>query len=60
VSQSGDVLATTNTAATQLYSGTANPPLATAAFLNGTTGAMSSTIAANASGVDNGIWVVVN
>jgi len=60
VSQSGDVLATKNTAATQLYSGTANPPPPTAAFLNGTAGAMSSSVAANATGIDAGIWVVVN
>ncbi|MHC4853785.1 MAG: hypothetical protein ACYTF5_17390, partial [Planctomycetota bacterium] len=60
VNQSGDVLATKNIAATQLYNGTANPPLPTAAFLNGTSGAMSTTVAANASGVDNGVWIVVN
>jgi prepilin-type N-terminal cleavage/methylation domain-containing protein len=60
VNQSGDVLATKNIAATQLYNGTANPPLPTAAFLNGTSAAMSTTVAANASGVDNGVWIVVN
>ncbi|MHC4853782.1 MAG: hypothetical protein ACYTF5_17375 [Planctomycetota bacterium] len=60
VSQTSDVLATGNTAATQRYSGTMNPPLPTAAFLNGTAGAMSSTVAANATAIDNGIWVVVN
>jgi len=60
VNQSGDVLATKNTAATQLYSSTANPPLPTAAFANGTSGAMSSTIAVNQSGFDGGVWIVVN
>ena len=60
VNQSGDVLATKNLAAGQLYNGTTNPPLPTAAFRNGTSGSMSSTVASNASGVDLGIWIVVN
>ena len=60
VNQSGDVLASKNIAATQLYNGTTNPPLPTAAFANGTAGAMSSTVAANQSGVDGGVWIVVN
>ena len=60
VNQSGDVLATKNIAATQLYNGTTNPPLPTAAFANGTSGAMSVTVAANQSGFDQGIWIVVN
>ena len=60
VNQSGNVLSTKNTAPTQLYSGTVNPPLPTAAFANGTSGAMGVTVATNQSGFDGGVWVVVN
>ena len=60
VNQSGDILSTTNTAPGQLYNGELRPPAATAAFANGTRGNMASTIASNTSGLDNGIWTVVN
>ena len=60
VNQSGDVLATKNLAVGQLYNGTANPPLPTAAFRLGTNGSMSSTVASNTSGIDVGMWIVVN
>lgn len=60
VNQSGDVLATKNIAATQLYNGTTTPPNPNAAFANGTSGSMSSTVAANQSGLDGGVWIVVN
>jgi prepilin-type N-terminal cleavage/methylation domain-containing protein len=60
VNQGGDVLSTNNNGATQLYSGTTNPPLPTAAFANGTSGVMSSTVAANQSGLDGGVWIVIN
>ena len=60
VNQSGDVLATPNTAVGQLYSGQTKIPAPTAAFANGTSGNMASTIASNTSGLDNGLWTVVN
>ena len=60
INQSGDVLSTKNLAATQLYTGTTNPPNPNAAFLFGSSGSMSSTVASNASGLDNAIWIVVN
>ena len=60
VNQSGDVLSTSNTAPGQLYNGQLRPPAATAAFANGTSGNLASTIASNASGIDNGLWTVVN
>ncbi len=60
VNQSGDVLASKNLSATQLYSGNANPALPTAAFANGTSGNMGVTVAANQSGFDGGVWIVVN
>ena len=59
VNQAGDVLACRN--ATQRYNGTTKTPGGTAAFLTGVTGAtMASTLAANATGLDNERWIVVN
>ena len=60
INQSGDVLATKNLAAGQLYNGTTTPPNPNAAFLNGSAGTMASTVASNASGLDGGVWIVVN
>ncbi len=59
VNQSGDVLSTKNIAPGQLYNGT-TAPAATAAFDVSTSGSMASTVAANRSGVDGGVWIVVN
>jgi hypothetical protein len=59
INQAGDVLATKNTAAGQLYSGQGNPPGSLAAFSMGVA-TMGGTVAANRSGVDAGIWIVVN
>ena len=61
VNQSGDVLATRNTQ--QRYSGgatAADVPTYDAAFLKGAANNMGSTIAANTSGNDDQIWIVVN
>lgn len=61
VNQSGDVLATKNIA--QRYSGGAaasDVPTYDAAFLKGAGNNMGSTVAANTSGNDDQIWVVVN
>lgn len=60
INQNGDVIATNNNAGTQLYNGSTNPPLPTAAFANGTSGALSSSVAVNQSGIDGGIWIVIN
>lgn len=60
VNQGGDVLASKNTGAMQLYNGTTKPPLWSAAFAAGTSGSLASTIAANQSALDGGVWVVVN
>ncbi|MCC6670146.1 MAG: DUF2950 family protein [Planctomycetes bacterium] len=61
VNQGGDVLASRNT--TTRYSGIgggATLPAANAAFLAGTAGLMSSTVAANATALDGERYVVVN
>jgi hypothetical protein len=58
VNQSGDVLATNGVALA--YSGTTQMPPHTAAFLAGTSGALSAQVASNSVGVDTNRWVVVN
>ena len=60
VNQSGDVLASSNTAAGQLYSGSSAQPALNSAFATGSSGAMSATVAANTVGLDGGRWTVVN
>ncbi len=60
INQSGDILATKNIGAGQLYSGQLNPPNANAAFVLASSGNLSATIASNTSGMDNGVWIVVN
>jgi prepilin-type N-terminal cleavage/methylation domain-containing protein len=65
VNQGGDVLATRNSAAGQLYSGTAggagNQPTYDAAFAAGAaTTSMAAAVAANSTGVDGGTWTVSN
>ncbi len=58
INQSGDVLSTKNLA--QRYNGAAKVPGCTAAFLKGAGNEMGSTVAANTSGNDDQVWVVVN
>ena len=58
VNQSGDVLSAKNL--TTRYSGPANGPAYNAAFVLGGGNNMGSTVAANTSGMDNQIWIVVN
>ena len=58
VNQSGDVLSTKNLA--QRYNGATKVPAYTAAFVKNAGNAMGSTVAANTSGVDNQVWIVVN
>ncbi len=58
VNQAGDVLATNN--ATLRYNGSTTTPAATAAYRNGSSGQLSATTAANATGLDNQRWTVVN
>lgn len=60
VNQKGDIVGSNNRGASQSYNGQANPPLPTAAFANGTAGNLASTVAANTSGIDGGLWVVIN
>ncbi|MEE2887289.1 MAG: prepilin-type N-terminal cleavage/methylation domain-containing protein [Planctomycetota bacterium] len=58
VNQSGDVLSTKNIA--NRYSGDNSVPAYDAAYLKGATNKMASTVAANTSGIDNQVWIVVN
>jgi hypothetical protein len=58
INQSGDVLYTKNL--THRYSGATRVPLYSAAFMKGAGNKMGSTVAANTSGNDNQVWVVVN
>lgn len=58
VNQSGDVLSTKNIA--QRYSGTTTVPAYTSAYVLGSTTNMAATVAANTSGRDNAVWIVVN
>ncbi|MCB9868485.1 MAG: DUF2950 family protein [Planctomycetes bacterium] len=58
VNQAGDVLASKNVG--QRYSGNSKVPAYTAAFLLGAGSRMASTVAANTSGQDNQVWIVVN
>jgi hypothetical protein len=58
VNQSGDVLSTKNIA--QRYSGDVSVPTYDAAYVLGAGNNMGSTVAANTSGIDNQVWIVVN
>ncbi|MEC7584205.1 MAG: prepilin-type N-terminal cleavage/methylation domain-containing protein [Planctomycetota bacterium] len=59
INQAGDVLSSRNS--TVQYSGTATPPLPTAAILTGTaTPNMGSPVAVHAVGIDGENWLVVN
>jgi prepilin-type N-terminal cleavage/methylation domain-containing protein len=58
INQSGDVLSTKNLA--QRYNGATSVPAYTAGFVKGGGNKMGSTVAANTSGEDNQIWIVVN
>jgi type II secretory pathway pseudopilin PulG len=57
VNQGGDVYQTQNTR--QRYSGDSRPPAFDAAFVKGTGNKMAATVAANASGQDNQLWLMV-
>ena len=58
INQSGDILATKNLA--QRYNGAVKVPAYTAAYVKGQGNKMGSTVAANTSGEDNQVWIVVN
>jgi type IV pilus assembly protein PilA len=58
VNQAGDVLSTKNLV--QRYNGSTVVPAFNAGYLKGTTTGMSSTVAANTSGIDDQVWIVVN
>jgi len=60
VNQKGDLVASNNRGAGQNYAGQLNPPLPTAAFTSGSAGTLASTVAVNTSGLDGGLWVVIN
>jgi len=58
INQSGDVLSTKNLG--QRYNGATKVPTYDAGFVKGAGNNMGSTVAANTSGVDNQVWIVVN
>jgi type IV pilus assembly protein PilA len=58
INQSGDVLSTKNIA--KRYSGDTSVPSYDAAYLKGANNNMASTVAANTSGIDDQVWIVVN
>lgn len=58
INQSGDVLACRNN--TAQYTSTTAVPAYTAAFVSTSSGTMDSQVAANATGVDGELWIVVN
>lgn len=60
VSQTGDVVASSNRGINQNYNGHLNPPAPNAAFATGTAGTLASTVAVNISGLDGGFWVIIN
>jgi type IV pilus assembly protein PilA len=60
ISQSGDVLSTSNTATNQMYDGATKAPACNSAFLTTGSGNMASTTASNNTGKDGGRWTVVS